>query len=95
MNFMHFAFFVQKYFMSGSKYKSSPGKQGKSHLVIEWTNQHGCGHGDLDCNIVLQYMCQGNRYESLDTSQDLDTIRNGKSNLTIMNLKAPMSASKI
>ncbi len=64
--------------MSGSKYRSK--SRGQSHLVIEWTNQHGCGHGDLDCNIVLQYMCQDNRYESLDDTRknkDIDTIRNG------------------
>ena len=66
--------------MSGSKHRSSPDKRGKSHLVIEWTNQHGCGHGDLDCNIVLQYMCQHNRYETLDNhviNKDRDVIRNG------------------
>ena len=33
-------------------------KSGKTILPIEWTNQHGCGHGDLNCNIVLQYKCQ-------------------------------------
>jgi hypothetical protein len=32
--------------------------EGKTILPIEWTNQHGCGHGDLNCNIVLQYKCQ-------------------------------------
>lgn len=64
--------------MSGSKFKSSSGKTGKSHLVIEWTNQHGCGHGDLDCNVVLQYMCQNNHYDSLQRNQaSIDTIRNG------------------
>ena len=36
---------------------SGPG-EGKTILPIEWTNQHGCGHGDLNCNIVLQYKCQ-------------------------------------
>ena len=63
--------------MSGSKYKSSG--RGESRLTIEWTNQHGCGHGDLDCNIVLQYMCQDNRYDSLDDNKnkDYDIIRNG------------------
>src|SRR5262249_39052172 len=28
-----------------------------SLLTIEWTNQHGCGHGKLECNLVIQYMC--------------------------------------
>ena len=43
--------FHMNYYMSG------PGK-GETILPIEWTNQHGCGHGDLNCNIVLQYKCQ-------------------------------------
>jgi hypothetical protein len=64
--------------MSGSKQRSK--SLGESQLVLEWTNQHGCGHGDLDCNIVLQYMCQDNRYENFNGANrltDLDTIRNG------------------
>jgi hypothetical protein len=30
--------------------------------VLEWTNQHGCGEDEskLNCNIVIQYMCQSN-----------------------------------
>ena len=38
--------------------------QGQSLLTVEWTNQHGCGGDEdtdphkLNCNIVLQYMCQ-------------------------------------
>ena len=38
--------------------------QGQSLMTIEWTNQHGCGGDEdtdphkLNCNIVLQYMCQ-------------------------------------
>ena len=37
---------------------------GRSNLVVEWTNQHGCGGDEdddphkLNCNMVLQYMCQ-------------------------------------
>ena len=33
-------------------------------MAIEWTNQHGCGGNEdsdphkLNCNVVLQYMCQ-------------------------------------
>ncbi|XP_028415089.1 protein DD3-3-like [Dendronephthya gigantea] len=73
-----------KYFMSGSKFISSPKKAGKSHLVIEWTSQHGCGHGDLDCNVVLQYMCQNDQFESFDRRKaSIDTIRNGKTEGTI------------
>jgi len=31
----------------------------KSYLQIEWTNQHGCGQGhtNVDCDIIIQYMC--------------------------------------
>lgn len=49
---------LQKYFQSGS----NAGQD--STLVVEWTNQHGCGgrEGDdshkLNCNLVLQYMVQ-------------------------------------
>ena len=38
--------------------------QGQSLMTMEWTNQHGCGGDEntdphkLNCNIVLQYMCQ-------------------------------------
>ncbi|XP_028403206.1 protein DD3-3-like isoform X2 [Dendronephthya gigantea] len=46
-----------KYFMSGQKGQSS-NNEGKSYLTVEWTNQHGCGDNDLNCNIVLQYKCQ-------------------------------------
>jgi hypothetical protein len=30
-----------------------------SLLQVEWTSQHGCGvgHNNVDCNMVLQYMC--------------------------------------
>ncbi|XP_028415067.1 protein DD3-3-like [Dendronephthya gigantea] len=38
----------------GNKYQSDR----KSYLTVEWTNQHGCGDNDLNCNIVLQYKCQ-------------------------------------
>ena len=47
---------VQKYFQSGTL--------GSSELEVEWTNQHGCGGNEdsdphkLNCNMVLQYMCQ-------------------------------------
>ena len=50
------------------------GETGISELAIEWWNQHGCGkkNGDdanwVDCQIVLQYMCQ-------DSS--ISTFKNG------------------
>lgn len=33
-------------------------KDAPTILNLEWTNQHGCGDGDLNCNIVLQYLCR-------------------------------------
>jgi len=31
---------------------------GGSQLSIEWTNQHGCGNGKTNCDIILQYACE-------------------------------------
>ncbi len=37
--------------------------EGVSQLVIEWTNQHGCGGNEesdphkTNCHVVIQYMC--------------------------------------
>ena len=45
--------------MSGSKPETS---KGKSFLQLEWTNQHGCGDQDLNCDIIIQYQCQSNSY---------------------------------
>ena len=65
--------YLQKYFQSST---SGPGK---SYLTIEWTNQHGCGGNEdsdphkLNCNIVLQYMCQPD-----DSPKNKDLLRNGK-----------------
>ena len=53
---------------------SGPGS-GKTILPIEWTNQHGCGHGDLNCNIVLQYKCQ-----PTSITEKHKVMRNGESN---------------
>lgn len=58
--------------MSGPKGQSS-GNTGKSYLTVEWTNQHGCGDDDLNCNIVLQYMCQPQ-----DGVGPNNKLRNGK-----------------
>lgn len=57
-------------------YESVP--DGPSRLQLEWTNQHGCGGNEddnphkLNCNFVLQYMCQ----PDVGTVSP-DTIRNG------------------
>ena len=41
-------FVDQMYFYTGSK------------VVVEWTNQHGCGRNPRShCEIVLQYACEG------------------------------------
>ena len=50
--------------------------EGKTILPIEWTNQHGCGHGDLNCNIVLQYKCQ-----PTTVTDELRIMRNGMSSV--------------
>ena len=40
------------------------GQVGKSHLNLEWWDQHGCGKRDstdvnaIDCHIIVQYKCQ-------------------------------------
>ena len=58
--YLGFPFSVQKYFQSGPKYKVLDEGQGRSHMTLEWTNQHGCGSGNKrqNCNIVFQYMCE-------------------------------------
>ena len=47
---------------------------GESIMHIEWTNQHGCGDNDdpnkLNCNIVIQMMCQPERAGILDKMKD-------------------------
>ncbi|XP_065830069.1 protein DD3-3-like [Oscarella lobularis] len=56
--------YPMKFFQSGP-YKLYGGTgEGQSIYTIEWTNQHGCGGNEdsdphkLNCNLVLQYMCQ-------------------------------------
>ncbi|XP_046854923.1 protein DD3-3-like isoform X2 [Xenia sp. Carnegie-2017] len=67
--------FNMHYFQSSESHKSSsPGLDGKSLLTIEWTNQHGCGDRDLNCNIVLQYKCQD---DSAHGTLNYDSLRNG------------------
>ncbi|XP_013392122.1 protein DD3-3 [Lingula anatina] len=53
--------YQMKFFQSGAN--------AASHLTVEWTNQHGCGGNEDDdphkvnCNIVIQYMCQPAEFE--------------------------------
>jgi hypothetical protein len=70
----------QHYFQSGKGYSSSSGLAGKSQLTIEWTNQHGCGDGDLNCNIVLQYRCQD---DTKHRKLNYNTMRNGRRDVII------------
>lgn len=77
-----------KYFQSAAAFKTfqEDGEltgEGQSYMTIEWTNQHGCGGTEdtdphkLNCNIVLQYMCQ----EDSGDFEDED-IRNGQNTQT-------------
>ncbi|XP_078001277.1 protein DD3-3-like [Glandiceps talaboti] len=62
-----------QYFQSSS--------QAESELMLEWTNQHGCGGSEdtdphkTNCNLVLQYMCQDDVNSAKGTA---DTLRNGE-----------------
>jgi len=58
------------------------GLVGDSELEIQWTQQHGCGNDKsnsplkMNCNMVIQYMCQPNQGER--NPDDSITIRNGQ-----------------
>ena len=78
---------AQMYFQSGP-HKTMSNGLGQTLLTLEWTNQHGCGGNEdtdphkLNCNIVLQYMCQdetvtGERSNLLSDSKWSNFIRNG------------------
>merc|ERR1712176_1626165 len=68
------------------------GKTGVSELSVEWWSQHGCGKKDendanwIDCQVILQYMCQ---------DADSSTIRNGMDTSTprFKETKKPSSES--
>ena len=47
--------YSMQYYASGGNSKED------SKLLVEWTNQHGCGESEKNnCNVVIQYMCQSN-----------------------------------
>jgi hypothetical protein len=48
-----------------------------SLLPIQWTSQHGCGSNQVECNIVIQYMC-------VDGTDPSTTIRDGLTTTTIV-----------
>ena len=52
-----------------------------TYLDIEWTNQHGCGDGDLNCQIILQYMCQEHKDSDIGSSSIINRKRNGKNRI--------------
>lgn len=59
---------------------SGNGNNDVTELIVEWTNQHGCGDNDrrfdpskLNCNIVIQYMEQD---ASMNTNSK-DRMRDG------------------
>ncbi|EDV25347.1 uncharacterized protein TRIADDRAFT_55329 [Trichoplax adhaerens] len=68
-----------RYFQSGPT-----SGRGKSTLLLEWTNQHGCGGNEdtdphkVNCNLVMQYMCQPQQGGPAD---DRDKLRNGANTL--------------
>eukprot|EP01012_Entosiphon_sulcatum_P039467 TRINITY_DN519_c0_g1_i1.p1 TRINITY_DN519_c0_g1~~TRINITY_DN519_c0_g1_i1.p1 ORF type:complete len:621 (-),score=111.87 TRINITY_DN519_c0_g1_i1:23-1885(-) len=43
-----------------------------SELLLEWTAQHGCGNANVECQIILQYMCKDGN----------PNLRDGKSETT-------------
>jgi hypothetical protein len=51
---------------------------GRTYLDIEWTNQHGCGDGDLNCQIILQYMCEDHREQDIGSNNIANRKRNGR-----------------
>eukprot|EP01111_Echinosteliopsis_oligospora_P009287 TRINITY_DN26_c0_g2_i1.p1 TRINITY_DN26_c0_g2~~TRINITY_DN26_c0_g2_i1.p1 ORF type:complete len:640 (-),score=131.03 TRINITY_DN26_c0_g2_i1:72-1889(-) len=48
-----------------------------SKLMVEWTNQHGCGSPNLQCNLVLQYLCAD------DNGAPEEVVRDGTTTDTI------------
>eukprot|EP00493_Phyllostaurus_siculus_P027269 UN27616 len=79
--------YQMSYFMSA---KGATEKEGNSYFPIEWTNQHGCGENTpgkpnkLNCNMVLQFMCQRDNGDEPDRY----TIRDG-TKTSRNNYKAP------
>eukprot|EP01112_Ceratiomyxa_fruticulosa_P014502 TRINITY_DN4157_c0_g1_i4.p1 TRINITY_DN4157_c0_g1~~TRINITY_DN4157_c0_g1_i4.p1 ORF type:complete len:1284 (+),score=241.55 TRINITY_DN4157_c0_g1_i4:155-4006(+) len=55
-----------------------------SVVTIEWTAQHGCGNPNTNCEIILQYMCEGYDNDH-DHANNPDTpgIRDGHTTDTI------------
>ena len=67
--------------MSGPQADSED--KGATYLNIEWTNQHGCGDGDLNCQIILQYMCQEHEERDIGSNTIVNRKRNGRNTFYI------------
>jgi len=56
--------YSMQYYASGAEANAA------SKLIVEWTNQHGCGGNTatsphkVNCNMVIQYMCMNNGTDS-------------------------------
>ena len=63
-----FPHFQMRHFQSGGDPSKSP-----SELLIEWTNQHGCGTTDaqnpnkLNCDLVAQFTCGDHLKDGTDS----------------------------
>jgi plastocyanin len=73
-----------KYFQSGVA--------GNSELVVQYTNQHGCGNEKLNCNVVIQYKCQDDVEDAAPRSPIV--MRNGRNTGTPKYQKAPRTESE-
>ncbi|XP_065673651.1 protein DD3-3 isoform X2 [Hydra vulgaris] len=73
--------YQMSYFESSPNAQMGDKSQGATKLLIEWTAQHGCGGNEdnnpneLNCNIVLQYLCRPVGFSITDPN--LDMIRDG------------------
>ena len=57
-------------------------------MIVEWTNQHGCGGNDdtnpskLNCDITIQYMIPEPKYDNAYTETGKFMFRDGTSTNT-------------
>ena len=66
-------------------YGSGPGREDRSHLVVEWAHQHGCGDNPkVKCNNVIQYMCMNQGTDEDYPVGDEETVEEGKKRANYM-----------
>lgn len=82
-------------------YQSGGAAAETSNLIVEWTNQHGCGGAEdasphkLNCDIVIQYMCQNDVTQTTlnaNNNAEADTstwIRDGATDTNTQNYQDP------